>query len=635
MCGILVVVEATSGARRNSDADTFLTGLSRRGPDGVGMWVRESCHHTCSDGIGSRTTKVHVGGSLLQLRGELPSATPLVDADGNVLCFNGEIFDGLDGLGSRENDAKVLLDALGKAGGSSVNLADESIPKIISSIRGPWCLVYWHEAAGRLWYARDPVGRRSLLVHRPDSQDSRFILTTLSQTPPPPDGDLCTPYAGSPLSFEEVEPGIYSLQYLETAIRSKETDKFIHLSRQALGQGVPWCCQSHEWKGKLPNELLQFKRSERMIRAPSLSSPSSNRDSQAQLLKCQALSTSRAADGLLAALDAAVERRVADSILMNRDRNICSNKLETEDHADLCVLFSGGVDSMVLAALADRHCDPSKPIDLCTVCFDAGSSPDRAAALDGVVELRSVYPNRRWRLILVDSSLADVDMISAHLAATLYPSKTVMDFNIGGALWFAARAAGRVLTAQPQVRSEVMDTVAYENVLTTRASEMCSDAKVILLGQGADEQCAGYGRHRSAFRAASCGMSADESWARLSDEIALDVRRIWKRNLGRDDRLVGDHGREARFPFLDEGVIMRLLTTPLREIADFHEPPGVGDKLLIRQVAKRLGLHRAAKRVKRAIQFGTRISRESNRRDFGSGRRANKLSAGLRHYCQD
>ena len=277
----------------------------------------------------------------------------------------------------------------------------------------------------------------------------------------------------------------------------------------------------------------------------------------------------------------------------------------------------------------DRHCHPRKPIDLCTVCFDAGSSPDRAAALDGVVELEAFILTVAGA-ILVDSSLADVDMILNIAQPSI---KAVMDFNIGSALWFAARAAGRVFSAQPPVRSEVMNVVAHENVLTTPASEMSSDARVILLGQGADEQCAGYGRHRSAFCAASNGTSSEEPWARLSDEIALDVRRIWKRNLGRDDRLVGDHGREARFPFLDEGVIMRLLTTPLREIADFHEPPGVGDKLLIRQVAKLLGLHRAAKRVKRAIQFGTRISRESNRRDFGSGRRANKLSAGLRDYC--
>ena len=102
------------------------------------MWVRESCHHTFSDGVGSRTNKVRVGGSLLQLRGEIPSATPLVDADRNVLCFNGEIFDGLDGLGSRKNDAKVLLEALGKAG-RQLRPCDEAISKIISSIRGPWC----------------------------------------------------------------------------------------------------------------------------------------------------------------------------------------------------------------------------------------------------------------------------------------------------------------------------------------------------------------------------------------------------------------------------------------------------------------------------------------------------------------
>ena len=42
----------------------------------------------------------------------------------------------------------------------------------------------------------------------------------------------------------------------------------------------------------------------------------------------------------------------------------------------------------------------------------------------------------------------------------------------------------------------------------------------------------------------------------------------------------------------------------------------------------RLGLPRAAARVKRAIQFGSRLSKQANVRDFGSNRAANIRKAG-------
>ena len=43
---------------------------------------------------------------------------------------------------------------------------------------------------------------------------------------------------------------------------------------------------------------------------------------------------------------------------------------------------------------------------------------------------------------------------------------------------------------------------------------------------------------------------------------------------------------------------------------------------------RRLGLPRAAARVKRAIQFGSRLSKQANVRDFGSNRAANIHKAG-------
>lgn len=34
-------------------------------------------------------------------------------------------------------------------------------------------------------------------------------------------------------------------------------------------------------------------------------------------------------------------------------------------------------------------------------------------------------------------------------------------------------------------------------------------------------------------------------WTALQKEMQVDMQRIWKRNLGRDDRCIGDHGVEV------------------------------------------------------------------------------------------
>jgi hypothetical protein len=111
-------------------------------------------------------------------------------------------------------------------------------------------------------------------------------------------------------------------------------------------------------------------------------------------------------------------------------------------------------------------------------------------------------------------------------------------------------------------------------------------------------------------------------------ELLKDTARLWSRNLGRDDRCVSDHGREARHPYLDENVIQLLYALPVHLICDLgltssssassslssspslqlQQPQGWGDKRLLRMAAARLGLGRSASLVKRAMQFGARIA---------------------------
>ena len=61
------------------------------------------------------------------------------------------------------------------------------------------------------------------------------------------------------------------------------------------------------------------------------------------------------------------------------------------------------------------------------------------------------------------------------------------DLNIGTALWLAARGDGWI--HEESDNQEDSQRIRYK-----------SDARILLVGAGADEQCAGYGRHRTKYR---------------------------------------------------------------------------------------------------------------------------------------
>lgn len=75
--------------------------------------------------------------------------------------------------------------------------------------------------------------------------------------------------------------------------------------------------------------------------------------------------------------------------------------------------------------------------------------------------------------------------------------------------------------------------------------------QVLLLGSGADELFGGYTRHRNAFKR--------QNWSGLQKELFLDWKRISFRNLARDDRVISDHGRYPRAPYLEENIVDYVL----------------------------------------------------------------------------
>lgn len=154
-----------------------------------------------------------------------------------------------------------------------------------------------------------------------------------------------------------------------------------------------------------------------------------------------------------------------------------------------------------------------------------------------------------------------------------------MDLSIACALYFAARGQG----------------TAFHDAASNLSTPCAISARVLLSGLGADELFGGYVRHPSAFQRGG--------YPGLIDELKLDVSRLGKRNLGRDDRAMSHWGREVRFPFLDEELVRWAIGLPAWEKCDFGQANGVVDpeKRVLRLLALELGMASVATEKKRAV----------------------------------
>lgn len=133
--------------------------LSQRGPDYLGEAEAE-IHG------GSGTVSLSFTSTVLALRGGHLALQPLVDPlTGSILCWNGEAWKIGEEL-VEGNDGEAILDLLiSRTCSLSASDSVSGVLDIMYSISGPFAFVYFDKVHELLYFGRDCLGRRSLLLN--------------------------------------------------------------------------------------------------------------------------------------------------------------------------------------------------------------------------------------------------------------------------------------------------------------------------------------------------------------------------------------------------------------------------------------------------------------------------------------
>jgi len=214
------------------------------------------------------------------------------------------------------------------------------------------------------------------------------------------------------------------------------------------------------------------------------------------------------------------------------------------------VLFSGGLDSSVLAFLA-------KKANAKTVLYVAG--------FEGSEDLAQARANAA----LLEMRLVELVLKDEDLAGLVEAAK-----KITGETEFMKIELGFILLA-----------------LCKRAKK--DGLAVLVSGTGAEEMFLGYHSHSE-----KCAAGED-----LDALRGREIEGLYEKDVRRSEKIAASCGVRLALPFLSDLVASTVLATPAKENFEGGE-----NKALLRDAARRLGLPEAVcARPKRAMQYGTGV----------------------------
>ena len=248
-----------------------------------------------------------------------------------------------------------------------------------------------------------------------------------------------------------------------------------------------------------------------------------------------------------------------------------------ENITDVGLIFSGGVDSSILALIlkeiAQKRNDTNtveegivKPLNVKLYSVGVENSQDIEFSKKIAEEL-----NLPLKTIIIDETTVKE---SIKPVLTAIEDDNIMKLGVGMTIYLATKA-------------------------------MKEDGiKVALSGQGADELFGGYNRYLKHFEE----NSLIDAYFSLDEEIYHDIANMYHVNLERDDAVSMANGVELRVPFLDKDIIDLALDIPGKYKIKNGED--LLRKHILRDVAKFIGVpDYIALRPKKAAQYGSGINK--------------------------
>lgn len=289
------------------------------------------------------------------------------------------------------------------------------IMSVLWKIEGPYSLIYYQKSSDTLYFGRDVIGRHSLLL-KIDSKANSLTLTSVANknmkeiVEVPAIGIFamnlnnsrinlaCYPWKEPDLRFTDIIETLETTLNVDINIRKTILDTNSSLINLHLHPEP----KDLEYLEDVPdsidfNETLRYLLKNRKVN---------------ERVEC-----------LAQLLHQSVKVRVKKKPNYCKDciKIVLNGESITCTHSKIGILFSGGLDSAILAAIADKYVPENESIDLINVAFERSVNnqkishmndekenmmqkyevPDRKTGRQTYFELLRICPNRKWNFIQV------------------------------------------------------------------------------------------------------------------------------------------------------------------------------------------------------------------------------------------